>query len=238
LAFLVHRRDVIGRHIAKYGAHEPNLTNWIARHLAKPPAGLFVDVGANMGWHTLHAARHAAVETVVAFEPDAFNAWLLDQNLAFNAIDNVVVCSCALGAAPGVATLHRYKASNLGRHSVIADSGSGSKLVPLLDLDRALANLGFGDRRLVLLKIDVEGYEPAVVEGARLALARTDVVILEHSPDLSRAGGLSPAIVVDRLNAHGFASFVLDDDGSLIPFDAGRLETITGQMDVIWMRKK
>jgi FkbM family methyltransferase len=237
LVFHVHRRDVIGRHITKYGGHETALTQWIARRLSAPPSGLFVDVGANMGWHVLHAARHPAVESVVAFEPDAFNAWLLDQNLSYNGVGNVVVCCCAVGAAPGVAKLHRFKASNLGRHSVIADSGLGSRLTPLVDLDGALANLGFGERRVVMLKIDVEGYEPAVIEGARLTLARTDVVILEHSPDLSRAGGLSPAIVVDRLTAHGFASFVLGDDGNLLAYDAGRLETITGQMDVIWIRK-
>src|SRR5262245_60205590 len=84
LLFAVHRRDGIGRHIAKYGAHEPRLTAWIARRLERSPPGIFVDVGANIGWHTIHAARHHAVETVVAFEPDPFNAWLLDRNLSIN----------------------------------------------------------------------------------------------------------------------------------------------------------
>src|SRR5262245_47289653 len=98
LVFLVHRRDAIGRHIAKYGGHEPALTKWIGDQLSGSPRGLFVDVGANLGWHTVHAAKHAAVETVVAFEPDAFNAWLLDRNLSLNRVGNAVVCACALGA--------------------------------------------------------------------------------------------------------------------------------------------
>jgi FkbM family methyltransferase len=237
LAFIVHRRDVIGRHIAKYGAHESGLTNWIARHLATSPPGIFVDAGANIGWHAVHAARQATVETVVAFEPDALNAWLLDQNLSLNNVDNVAVCAHALGARSGLAKLHRYKASNLGRHSLIANYGLGAKLVPVCALDSALDNLGLGDRRILVLKIDVEGYEPAVIEGAHRALERTDVVILEYSPNLSRAGGLSIDGMTDELYRHDFKPFSLGDDGSLTPIAHEMLRTFDGQMDIIWMRQ-
>src|SRR6266581_9057309 len=56
LKFFAHHRDAIGRHIAKYGAHEPLLTRWIADRLAASRPGLFIDAGANIGWHALHAA--------------------------------------------------------------------------------------------------------------------------------------------------------------------------------------
>jgi len=68
-----------------------------------------IDVGANIGWHAIHAAMHDEVETIVAFEPDAFNAWLLDRNLAVNAIDKVIVQTCAVGTQRGVIRLYRYK---------------------------------------------------------------------------------------------------------------------------------
>jgi FkbM family methyltransferase len=236
LAFLVHRRDVIGRHIAKYGTYEAAMTGWIARHLASSPEGIFIDVGANMGWHAVQAARHPNVETVVAFEPDAFNAWLLDRNLSINHVDNVVVCACALGARSGIAKLHRYKPSNLGRHSLIADYGRGTKLVPVRDLDGALDNLHLGDRRIVALKIDVEGYEPAVIDGASRALIRADVVVLEYTPTLSRDGGLSVDRMIDRLHRCGFKAFALDEAGSLTPLEPEWLRAFEGQMDVIWTR--
>jgi FkbM family methyltransferase len=236
LTFLVHRRDVIGRHITKYGTHEAALTAWIGRHLADSPRGIVVDVGANMGWHAVHAARHSAVETVVAFEPDPFNAWLLDRNLSINKVDKVVVCAHALGARPGLGKLHRYKASNLGRHSLIADYGRDTKLVPVRDLDGTLDNLNLGDRRILVLKIDVEGYEPAVIDGASRALIRADAVVLECSPSLSRAGGLSIERMIDRLHHYGFKSSALEDDGRLTPVDPERLQAIDGQMDVIWTR--
>jgi FkbM family methyltransferase len=236
LAFAAHRRDVIGRHIAKYGAHEPALTAWIAHRLANSPNGIVVDIGANIGWHTIHAARHAAVETVVAFEPDAFNAWLLDQNLSSNNIDKVVVCACALGAHAGVATLSNYKASNLGRHSLIANYGRGCKRVPVRDLDGALDDIGLSDRRILVLKIDVEGYEPAVIEGASRALARTDAIALEYSPRLSRDGGLSLSAMVERLLGCGFRSFSLASDGRLAPLSLQGNRAPEEQIDVIWMR--
>jgi len=120
LTFLAHYRDAVGRHIAKYGTHEPLVTRWMASYLDTAGRGIVVDIGANLGWHTVHAARHPRVETVVAFEPDPFNAWLLDRNLSGNGVGNVIVDSRAVGAAPGVAKLHRYKSTNFGRHSIAA----------------------------------------------------------------------------------------------------------------------
>ena len=59
---------------------------------------LFIDVGANLGWHAVHAAQHPSVEIVMAFEPDPFNAWLLDRNLTANGIENAIVSNAAVGA--------------------------------------------------------------------------------------------------------------------------------------------
>jgi hypothetical protein len=61
LKFFVHHRDLIGRHIAKYGTHEPVPTRWLENYLTHAPKGIFIDVGANLGWHAVHAARHPSV---------------------------------------------------------------------------------------------------------------------------------------------------------------------------------
>jgi FkbM family methyltransferase len=236
LAFFVHHRDTIGRHIAKYGTHEPLVTRWMAEFLSAAPRGIAIDIGANLGWHAVHAARHPNVETLVAFEPDPFNAWLLERNLAENGIENVIVENRAVGAAPGVAKLHRYKGANYGRHSIAADHGYGSRSVPVTDLDGALAALGLAGRPVSLIKIDVEGYEPAVVEGASGTLGRTDALIVEYSPDLSRAGGLSTNDMMQRLQAAGFAPFVLLPDSGTTRTDAGELARLDGNTDVIWVK--
>src|SRR5579862_5469530 len=123
LIFFVHYRDAIGRHIAKYGTHEPLLTQWLYDYLNAAPAGIVIDVGANIGWHSLNAAQHRNVEAVVAFEPDPFNAYLLDHALSKNKIDKVIVNVSAVGAVSGIARLFRYKSSNFGRHTLTTDHG-------------------------------------------------------------------------------------------------------------------
>ena len=235
LPFFVHRRDLIGRHIAKYGTHEPLLTQWLSAYLATSSLGIFVDVGANIGWHAIHAAQHKTVETVVAFEPDAFNAWLLDRNLSLNGIGNAVVNVCAVGARPGLIRLHRYKSSNRGRHSILADYGYGSSLVPMIGLDAALEALGMADRPVLIVKIDVEGYEPEVIVGATQTLARADVAVIEYSPGLSRAGGLAHEDMLDRLYAAGLRPYRLSSDGWTGESTVGK-GRFDGQIDVIWIR--
>ncbi|HWP27438.1 MAG TPA: FkbM family methyltransferase [Xanthobacteraceae bacterium] len=236
LVFYVHHRDAIGRHIAKYGAHEPLLTSWLEQYLAQARPGLFIDVGANIGWHALHAARQVSVETVVAFEPDPFNFALLEQNATVNRFANVICKAVAIGDRPGTLRLYRYKSSNLGRHSAAVDHGYGWQDVPMFDLDGALAEMKLDNRAVAALKIDVEGFEPAVIHGARGTLARTDVLIIEHSPDLSRAAGWSADLMIAQLAQCGFRPHVLRAAGGVAAITPLELRSFTGVIDIIWTR--
>ena len=236
LLFAASYRDVSGRHIAKYGGIESHLTNWISTFLSTAPSGVFVDIGANIGWHSIHASQQQAVETVVAFEPDVFNIWLLDQNLSLNSINKVVVNASAVGARRGLIRLYRYKRSNAGRHSVLTDYGRGSRIVPMTDLDSALSSHGLSDRRVLVLKIDVEGYEPAVLAGARQTLARTDAVITEFSPELSHEGGLSIGGMIDQLQAAGFTAHIFSTDNTWTVVTKDELDRVDGQVDLVWTR--
>ncbi|MEJ2436149.1 MAG: FkbM family methyltransferase, partial [Pseudolabrys sp.] len=121
-------------------------------------------------------------------------------------------------------------------HTLLTDYGHGSRLVPQVDLDSALQALGLGGRRVLVLKVDVEGYEPAVIEGAARTLARTDAVVLEYSPDLGEGGGLSVDTMVDRLAAAGFTPHCFVDDHRIAAVTVADLRQATGQMDVIWLR--
>ena len=208
----------------------------MSNYLATSSSGVFVDVGANLGWHAVHAAQHNSVETVVAFEPDAFNAWLLDRNLALNGIDKAIISTCAVGARPGTAGLHRYKSSNYGRHSLVTDHGFGSRTVPMTDLDTALDALGLSERRVLILKIDVEGYEPAVIVGAKRTLARTEALIIEYSPELSKSAGLSLEDMLDHLQAAGFAPRKVVVDEQMRDITIDDLRQFKRQADVIWTK--
>ncbi len=81
LRFRVRPRDAVGRTIMRRRAYEPEVTDWLLANLGKGSNGIFVDVGANLGWFTLQAARHERVQRVVAIEPDAVNHGLLQANI-------------------------------------------------------------------------------------------------------------------------------------------------------------
>jgi FkbM family methyltransferase len=185
------------------------------------------------------AARHRGGcrrQSRLAFEPDAFNAWLLERNLAENGIENVIVDTRAVGAATGIAKLYRYKSTNYGRHSLATDHGFGSRNVLVTDLDGALAAAGFGSGAISLIKIDVEGYEPAVIAGAKETLKRAAALIVEYSPDASTAAGLSATGLLTDLQAAGFAPYMLLSTGGVVPIRNEELGEFSGTVDVIFVK--
>jgi hypothetical protein len=88
----------------------------------------------------------------------------------------------------------------------------------------------------LILKIDVEGYEPAVIEGAKRTLKHTDAVMLEYAPQLVQAGGLSVGTMIDCLCAHGFAPHRLESGGRLAAVSAADVGRNATQVDLIWIR--
>jgi hypothetical protein len=119
---------------------------------------------------------------------------------------------------------------------MVTDYGYESQIVRVVTLDQALAELGLERRPVAALKIDVEGYEPAVIAGASRTLERTNAVIVEYSPELSRASSLSSEDMVARLSNAGLIPFVLRATGGLSRVGIGELLAFKDQLDVIWIR--
>jgi FkbM family methyltransferase len=144
------------------GAFEPDETALLLQHL--PQIDVFVDVGANVGYYTLLALKHG--KRAIAVEPQPRNLQCLYAGLAANRWeDRVEVFPVGLGPQPGIATL--YGASGPSASIVPNWAQYGSKYrqtIPLLTLDIVLADR-FVDRE-VFIKIDVEGYEYQVLQGA------------------------------------------------------------------------
>jgi len=126
---------------------------------------LFVDVGASVGSYTLWAAELGA--HVIAVEPDAESRRALEANVALNGYP-VEIHACALGAQPGIARM----TTNRGPRNAFAETGAAVRVETLDDL---LAG------RRASVKIDVEGAEHLVLDGAQASLSdgRIDAIQLE-----------------------------------------------------------
>ncbi len=112
------------------------------------------DIGAHVGTTVVPLAK--ASRKVHAFEPVPENRKYLYKNIEQNKITNVEVHECALGAKEGTVTMVTPEPTNTGAFE-IKEGGT----VPLKTLDSL--NLGYVD----FIKIDVEGHEPEVFEGAK-----------------------------------------------------------------------
>jgi len=224
LRLKVNVRDAVGRQILRYQGYETDLTEWLLGQLqAAGPSATFVDIGANLGWYSLRAAYLDNVSTVVSLEPELGNQQLLRTNIQRNGLGHKIhAIACAAGAAPGLATLHHYKASNEGRHSLAVDHGMGGGWVCVEALDMLLERLSLADEAIAAIKIDVEGFEPEVLRGATQALQRAGVLLIELSPELMQGGSGDVALMIDAIAAAGFRPKVWDGTGRVPTLDVLR----------------
>jgi FkbM family methyltransferase len=157
--------DHISRKLLSGAFYETDVLDRIREHHI--PGTTFVDVGANIGNHTVYVAGVLGAPTH-AFEPQPAAFELLRANVTGNHLTNVTLHPCGLADRPGEATLVPGLAGNRGMAKLIP-GGSG---VALRTLDGFVLGGPIGT-----IKIDVEGMETAVLRGARRTIRR-------HLPDL------------------------------------------------------
>jgi FkbM family methyltransferase len=144
-----------------------------------PRDGVFIDVGANVGIHTLAIARHVSEGgAVVAFEPHPINYRLLVHNLKQNQLHHVAAENFGLADAP--ATLTGTGCADGGNWS-LASQGDYRFDVRLVRLDDYLRDHPLP--RLDLMKMDIEGAEVRALRGARQTIKRfRPLIVFEVCP--------------------------------------------------------
>jgi FkbM family methyltransferase len=155
-----------GATIALSGIYELAPTELVVAFLE--PGDHFVDVGANIGYYTLLAARRVGpAGKVTAFEPYPPVRERLQRNIALNRLENVeIIASCA-GEMNGQTYLAAPKhASNAGTATMQRAPAGDSIEVAVVRLDEALPG-----PPPALIKVDVEGNEASVFAGAKAWLS-------------------------------------------------------------------
>ena len=153
----------IGRAFDLYGEHSELEVQFLLSLIDS--SSVVVDVGANIGALTMPLAQKAA--RVLAFEPQSTLKTILETNLEVNDLSNVEVLSVGLGATQATATLPTldYGArNNFGGVSLTNALEGVSVAVETLD--------SFDLAECSLIKVDVEGMEAVVIEGAQNTLRR------------------------------------------------------------------
>jgi FkbM family methyltransferase len=176
----------IGRSLDMYGEFSEGEVE-LFRQMAKP-GHVVVEVGANIGAHTVFFAKHiGSAGRVMAFEPQRIVFQTLCANVALNSLINVDCLQQALGEAPGTLFVPQLDPSvdnNFG--GLELGSFTEGEQVPIITLD------SLGLKRLNILKIDVEGMERSVISGATETINRLRPILYvendrpDYSDDLIR----------------------------------------------------
>ncbi len=215
----------VGAEILQTGAYEPHLAAFYQRFIK--PGMSILDVGANIGFHALHAAALGGpAGRVYAVEPDPANTTLLNLSLSLSSSRAPVeVIQAALSDARGELVLTDLgNPANSGARFTHRDRALLERLVhgpePTFGTVRAFR---WDDERLEtgldLVKIDIEGYEPFALAGMEKSLERhRPVVLSEFAPsNLRQIGGVEPAAFLDSFRRRGYDAAFLRDDGGLAP---------------------
>jgi FkbM family methyltransferase len=194
-----------GRHIAADHTWERHIVETIVALL--PVGGTFVDVGANVGIMSFHAARKAGPRgRVIAFEPDERNAQsFLHGALENGFADRIRLHRFALSDGPGIFALQG------GANAYLSRPDQAVRLAQAIAGDELLA----GEPRIDLIKIDIEGHEPHALTGLRKTIKRLRPCILcEFNPRcLTSHIGAPPEAFAKQLFDLASEITVIEHDG-------------------------
>ena len=167
----------------------------LAPRVRQLSTGYLIDVGANIGLYTL-LLRSVSSLPIIAYEPQPFLFKLLQCNIAFNHLPDVEARNFACGSrrgevsfsigingsvAPGGGAVRSTASDDLESEAQLTQRGKTVVQVPLTTLNEDLA----GVPSIALLKIDCEGFEFDVLQGAlRLIEQHEPLLFLEVHPTL------------------------------------------------------
>lgn len=203
------RDKVITPTLLNHGVWEAYQTRIFKRVIKK---GMnVVDLGANIGWYTLIAAKLVGKRgKVYAFEPEPYNCAILTKNVQLNGYTNTIIEQKAVLNRCQPTKLYLAD-DNLGDHRII-DSCNGRKWITVqgITLDEYFINRHGG---IDVIKADIQGAEMAALLGMhRVVEANENLkMFVEFSPLLVRRSGFFPDDFVTKLSKYGFKISVIND---------------------------
>lgn len=213
--FLVER-------IAWTGAYEADFQNWIRCNIV--PGAVVLDIGANVGAITLGLAKQVGdTGRVHAFEPAPPNRRRLEENLALNPelSERVTVHPFGLGRANETLFWHE-EPGNPGNGWLRPE---GDEAVPVKVLDEVVEGLKLS--RLDFIKIDVEGMEWPIFQGAEATLKQWKPGLYFETLSRFRKDGEGHEPIREFLESLGYQFYYLKKDGSAEPLVAGKWASYT-----------
>lgn len=196
----------VSKYLLKYGEYDAELCRLVKSLI--PAKAVCIDIGANIGFWTNFLISDCHASKVYSIEPEPSNLSLFRQNIDLNASNGKVeLFANAVGDKPGQPSLFLSE-DNAGDHQLY-DSKEGRKQIQVAV--KRVDDL-IGERQIDFIKMDVQGFEPYVVEGMLGILERNkDIIMLtEFWPSGIKKAGSDSQQMLNRFAERGFQFFFVD----------------------------
>ena len=208
--------------------YEPDIGNFLVRIIK--PGDVCVDVGANIGMHTLLMASLNADKTennadktekskIISFEPNEKCYNELKKNIKLNKYKTVEVRQKLLGEKPEVESFYHASEKDSGTSYAlkeIDDQSLNWEKVKTSTLDKELKH----EKSIKVLKMDVEGFEGNVLRGSKNLLEK-DLIrywIIEYAQHCLARNNDSLDTLKTLMKKYNLEMFILDPSGGLPKF--------------------
>ena len=196
--------------ISHYGTYEELESKIMEEKIEM--GNIVVDVGANIGLHTLNMARIVGnTGQVFAFEPDPSNFEILKKNVKINNYKNIILEQKAVGDKHGRTT--SYQSDHPGKHRIFpqTEQAKSQVQVELTNLDNYFDS-DMTDK-INFIKIDVEGLEFSVLKGMKNILKNSKKIkiLFEFMPENTIEVGFTPIELLNYLTSNDFKLYCMDN---------------------------
>ena len=215
----VFSNDTIGSNITIFGEYEATqlkaIDLFIEANCPEAFKGVALDIGANIGNHSLHFSERFS--HIMAYEPHPITYKLLEANTM--TVTNIETFNIALSDKSGTATMS-YSKENMGGATLLAhETSPNTKTITarVSTLDKAVADIG----DISMIKIDVEGLENNVLLGGKKFFAsgaRPVILFEQNKAQIDRK--TSPTI--ETLRAMDYVFYTLEEKHLTSPSIASR----------------
>lgn len=191
------------------GSYEDLMSN-LLYNLASQ-TDLFIDVGAHYGYFTLLIGTANPQCKILAYEAAPENYEILRRNLDLNKLDQVLAFQRAISNRPGRALFNISTASdNCSFIEHPATPSLGQIEVETITLEQVLSSTPFTK---AIIKIDTDGHELQVLEGAEAVLSASDDIqlIIELNPKCCYLAGSTPEALLTKLDELGYDCYFINE---------------------------
>lgn len=217
MSFVINTYDtteLVSSIIDKHGTYSKNDITIMCELLRE--GDYFIDMGANIGWHTLLGSRIVGdLGKVFSFEPLLENYNILNLNISDNNMNNCISNHLAITDKEGTSSFYTSEfnsGDNILTHNIV-DTHKLSDRVICTSFDRYIIDNFIDMSKIKLIKMDIQGSEASALDGMkRFIKDYKPAIIIEYAPIHLKMCGASPFDILSFIDRNNYIPFQIREE--------------------------